>query len=354
MKAVVDLQDRRPAWAMPPWVPERIREALPEDAEVVVVDVAADGSGDGAARVHPAVLEAVPDAEVYMGYGVHPAVLQAGRALRWVHSGAAGVAGSLSSELLRSGVVFTNSAGVHAAPIAETVVAMILHFARGFDLAARAQAEGRWDTSGFFAADHPLVEVLGSTVSIVGFGGVGREVAQRVAALGARVLASRRRDIELGPVDLETVGGGSRLHRAARVVRGDAGLSELLAESDFVVLSAPHTASTDALLDARALRRLKPGAVLVNVARGGLVDVDALVEALRERRLRGAALDVFHVEPLPEGHPLWTLPNVLLTPHVSAVSGAFWTRETDLIVENIGRFVEGRSLRNEVDVVAGY
>jgi phosphoglycerate dehydrogenase-like enzyme len=148
------------------------------------------------------------------------------------------------------------------------------------------------------------------------------------------------------------MGAGEEGH--ATVLHGPAGLARLLEESDYLVLAAPGTPETRGMIDRDALARMKPGAVLVNVSRGTLVDEDALVEALSGGGLRGAALDVFQSEPLREGHPLWSLPNALLTPHVSAVTRAFWERETELIVENLRRFSAGEPLLNVVDKRAGY
>jgi phosphoglycerate dehydrogenase-like enzyme len=352
MKVVVDLHERRAIWAMPSWLPARLRDALPPGGEVVMLDVAADGSGDGVLRVDPRVLEAVRDADVYLGFGVSPELLRAADRLRWVHSASAGVGSSLSPEMLASPVTFTNSAGVHAPPIAETVLAMILHFARGLDLAARGQARARWESSSFYEGDAPVTEIGSSTVGVVGFGGIGRAVAERVGALGAAVLGLKRKVDGTGDVRLYSRDGV--LVGAARVRTGPTALAELLGWSDFVVLCAPHTPETERLIDADALARMKPTAVLINVSRGALVDERALVEALRTKRIRGAALDVFASEPLPEGHPLWTVPNLLITPHVSAVTRGFWMREVDLIVENLRRLQAGSPLLNVVDKAAGY
>lgn len=339
---VMDLVDQRPFWRMPGWVAERVREALPEDWELVVVRVMSDGLGDGGAGASREALAAVEPAEVYFGFGIPPGILAAGRRLRWVHTGTAGVRGSLSPELRTRDIVLTNSAGVHAPPIAETVVGMILHFARGLDLAVRGQARQRWFKEPFDVADAPVREVAGSTVGIVGFGGIGRAVAARVTALGARVLGlSRRRTEAPSPAGVE-------------LAQGREGLDRLLAASDYVVLAAPETAETSGMIDGPALARTKAGAVLINVARGGLVDEEALVAALRAGRLRGAALDVFCTEPLPEAHPFWSLPNVLVTPHVSAYSPGFWEREVALMEENLARYRAGRPLLNVVDKGAGY
>ena len=151
-RAVLDMMDRRPIWAMPEWVPEELRGALPPEWELVVIQEVTDGSGDGAARVAPGVLEAVSDAEVYFGYGIPEELLRVGERLRWVHSGAAGVGSSLTPTMKRSPVVFTNSAGIHAPPMAETVLGMLLHFVRGFDIAVAGQREHEWVNERYYVA----------------------------------------------------------------------------------------------------------------------------------------------------------------------------------------------------------
>jgi len=353
-RAVLDLNDRRPIWAMPDWVPERIREALPAGWELRVITEVTDGSGDGAGRVAPEVLAAVVDAEVYMGYGIAAELLRAGPGLAWVHSGAAGVGSSLTPEMLASPVLFTNSAGIHAEPIAETVLGMILYFGRGFDAAVANKARGVWSTEPFYVAGAPLRELSDTTVGLVGFGGIGRAIARRVASLGSRVVAVKRTPPRPGEADLTPVQGAGGLGGAIELVHGPGGLRGVLEQSDVVVLCAPETPRTRGLLDASALARMKDGALLVNVGRGKLLDEDALVAELRSGRLRGAALDVFAKEPLARGHPLWGMPNVLITPHVSAVTRGFWRRETDLITENVRRYVAGEALLNLVDKAAGY
>lgn len=324
---------------------------------MTVIAEASDGSGDGAARVSPVVLDAVRDAEVYLGYGVPEAVLRAGQGLRWVHSGAAGVGGSLTAAMLASPVIFTNSAAVHAPPMAETVLGMLLYFGRGLDFAVDAQHRGVWSKEPYYVAGAPLGELSSSTIGIIGFGGIGKEVARRVASLGARVIAVKRSAPRAGEANLEPLAGGGELGSRIELVHGASGLDAVLRECDAVVVAAPDTAETRGLLDREALARMKPGAVLVNVARGRLVDEEALIEALMEGRLRGAGLDVFAEEPLPEGHPLWSLPNALLTPHVSAVTRGFWRREVDLILGNLARYLTDVPVdewENVVDKVAGY
>jgi len=356
-RAVLDMSDRRPVWAMPAWVPERIREVLPEGWELAVMEDLTDGSGDGWARVTPAALEAVAEAEIYFGYGIPAELLRAGPGLRWVHSGAAGVGSSLTPEMRASEVVFTNSAGIHAVPIAETVLGMILYFNRGFHLAAANQARHVWTTEPYYAASSPVRELSETTVGLVGFGGIGRELARRVAGLGARVLATKRTPPADGDAALQAVAGGGSLEASVAIHHGPRGLERVLRESDVVVLCAPDTPETRGLLDAAALARMKRDALLVNVGRGKLVDQDALVAALKSGRLRGAGLDVFAHEPLAPEDPLWALPNVLVTPHVSAVTRHFWEREAGLIVRNLERHVAGAPVaewENVVDREVGY
>lgn len=342
---VLDLKDRRPAWAMPDWVPGEIRQALPSDWELKVMETPADGSGDGMVNLDPALLDAAADAEVYLGYGVPAALLKAAQGLRWVHSGAAGVGGSLTPEMMASPVLFTNSKGIHGPPMADTALGMILYFSRGLDFGVAAKARNHWDKDPFYGADNPLMEISRSTVGIFGFGGIGREVARRCMALAARVLAFDR-----GPEVFPKGQEGD----AVEALHGTDGFRRLLEESDFLVLTAPETAATRGIFDASALARMKPRATLINISRGGLVDEGAMVDALRSGRLRGAGLDVFVQEPLPEDHPLWDLPNVILTPHVSAVTRHFWRRQTDLILENIRRYLDGEPLLNLVNKEAGF
>jgi phosphoglycerate dehydrogenase-like enzyme len=259
--------------------------------------------------------------------------------------------------MLSSPVVFTNSAGVHAPPMAETVIAMLLYFGRGLDFAVDAQHRAEWTTEPYYVADAPLGELSDATIGIVGFGGIGREVARRVASLGARVIAAKRSPAQPGEANLEPVAGGGVLGSRIEIVWGASGLDAVYRESDAVIVAAPDTPETRGMIDAEALRRMKRGAVLVNVARGRLVDETALIEALREGAIRGAGLDVFSREPLPDDSPLWSMSNVVMTPHVSAVTRGFWGREAGLILRNLERFLTGvpvEGWENVVDKEAGY
>lgn len=340
-RLVIDLADDRPIFSLPDGVVASIRAALPAGWEATVVRAPARGTGDGGGAASPAALEAVRDAEIYLGFGVPEGLLRAGPDLRWVHSGAAGVALALTPEMMERDILFTNSAGIHGPPVAETVLAYLLHFARGLDHALEGQRRGEWDTAALGAADSPVRELGRSTVGVVGLGGIGREVARRALALGARVVATRRRP---GPVDMDGV----------ELLRAPASLRQLLERSDYVVLTLPETAETRGLMGRDELAAMRPGAVLVNVARGGLIDEDALLDALTAGGLRGAALDVFAEEPLPADHPLRRAPNLLITPHTSAYTHHFWEREESLILGNLQRYLRGAPLTNVVDKGAGY
>ncbi len=340
---VIDMYSSRyPLWCIPESDAERIGAALPPDWELVRVLEEADGSGDGVPRSTSSLREALRDAEVYCGFGIPREVFAVSDRLRWVHSGAAGVGGSLYREMLESGVVFTNSAGIHAVPVAEHAVALMFHIARGLDQVEASRRAGRpWDRDRIACTPSPVGELFESVVGIIGYGGIGREVGRMAKGLGMRVWAVKR-DPERGG-----------LEHADRVF-GPAGLDEVLAGSDYVVITVPHTPATSGLIGSAELGRLKRSAVLINVARGDIVDEAALIEALRAGKIRGAGLDVYRAEPLPATSELWDLDNVRLTPHIAGVSPRFWERETELILENIRRYLAGEPMLNVVDKQAGY
>ncbi|HSK17971.1 MAG TPA: D-2-hydroxyacid dehydrogenase [Longimicrobiales bacterium] len=347
-RAVFNMRDERPAWAPPADLTRRLRETLPVDWELVEVAAPVSGRGDGGGS-SPEAMDAIRGAEIYFGLGLPHDILAVGleapRRLRWIHTGAAGVASLLHPELIESGIVLTNSAGIHAAPIAETAIGMMLHFARGLDHAVHAQQESAWRPDIWERSDSGVRELAGATLGIVGFGGIGRAVAQRARALGMRVAALRR---TRPPAHEQSDGVDVEL------ITGQDALGRLLEMSDFLVLAVPATPKTSGMLGAREIARLRAGAVLINVARGSVIDETALIDALRAGRLRGAGLDVFVTEPLPAGSPLWAMPNVLITPHVSATSTRFWEREGELILDNLRRYLTGRDLINIVDTEAGY
>jgi D-2-hydroxyacid dehydrogenase (NADP+) len=325
---VINFNDERPIWAVTDDAVARIRAALPSDWALTRLNQPVSSKGDGPKTSTSEALEAVKQAEIYIGTGFPVALLRSAQEtarLRWIHTGAAGVKSLLYPEMLASDVILTNSAGIHAEPMAETVLAMILYFARGLDFARNSQMRRSWDQSPFEGAHSPVAEIAGRTLGILGFGGIGREAARRAEALGMRVLRTRADSIE-----------------------------RILRESDFVLVALPSTNETRHMIGAAQLALMKPGAVFINVARGDIVEESALVDALQGGALRGAALDVFEQEPLSESSALWQLPNVLILPHVSATTSRFWERQADLIVDNIGRYLRGEPLRNVVDKTRGY
>ncbi|NIR43371.1 MAG: D-2-hydroxyacid dehydrogenase [Gemmatimonadetes bacterium] len=338
---VIDMYSSRyPLWCMPEEDSARIRAALPADWELIEVEEEADGSGDGVPRRTPALLAALADAEVYVGFGIPREVFECSDRIRWVHSGAAGVGGSLYPEMRESDVIFTNSSGTHGVPMAEHAIAMMFYFARALDHAEVGRRQRRWNRDPIADVPGPVRELTDSVVGIIGYGGIGRDVGRRAKGLGMRVWAVKRHPDQDYP-EVERLFGPTDLH-------------EVLAGSDYVVLTVPSTPETEGLIGAAALAGMKREAVLVNVARGTLVDEAALVEALRSRSIRGAGLDVFVDEPLPASSPLWELDNVCLTPHVGGVSPRFWARETELIIENLRRYLKEEPLLNVVDKQAGY
>lgn len=347
-RAVFNMRDERPVWAPPADLTRRLRATLPADWELIEVAAPVSGRGDGGGSSAEA-LDAIRGAEIYFGLGLPHDVLEAGLEapgrLRWIHTGAAGVASLLHPELIESGIVLTNSAGIHAPPMAETVIAMMLHFARGLDHAVHAQHHSEWRPDIWERNDSGVRELAGATLGIVGYGGIGRAVAQRARALGMRI-AALRRTRPPAHEDADSIG--------AEMVTGEDALGRLLEMSDVIVLAVPATPQTRGMIGASEIARMRAGAVLINVARGSVIDEHALIDALGAGRLRGAGLDVFATEPLPASSPLWALPNVLITPHVSATSTRFWEREGGLILENLRRYLSGRDLVNVVDTAAGY
>jgi phosphoglycerate dehydrogenase-like enzyme len=267
--------------------------------------------------------------------------------LNWVHSASAGVERALTPAARERGVVITNARGVFSRPIAEYVLMMILAVSRRLPGLLELQRERTWQ---------PLegVELRDVTVGIVGLGSIGRAVGALATAFGCRVVAVRRR-AEEGSASLAT-DEETRSFGAVMLDRvgGPEAMPELLAESDFVVLAAPLTRETERMIDAEALEAMKPSAWLINIARGGLVDDRALLDALRDGRIGGAILDTFREEPLAPTSPFYDLPNVIVTPHTSWSSGRVLDRSVELFCDNLRRYAAGEPLLNVVDPAAGY
>ena len=313
---------------------ERIRTVAP-DARLVSVSL--EGLSD----------ESLDDVEALLR-GPLPAatfdrLLARCPSLRWVHSATAGVERVLTPAAAQRGLVITNARGVFSEPIAEYVMMMILSVIRRLPQLLELQREHTWQPL-------PAREMRDVTIGVVGLGSIGQAVARLALAFGARVVAVRR--------DPAAGAGGAGVTDADlagidHLLTPDQ-LPELLAESDFVVLALPLTRDTEDLFDAHRLGLMKPGAWLVNVARGGLVDERALVRALRAGQLSGAVLDTVRAEPVEPSSPLFDVPNLILTPHTSWSSGRVLDRSIELFCDNLARFAAGEALVNTVDPGKGY
>lgn len=317
---------------------EAIRAAAP-GARLVTIGF--DGHPDGPLDDVEVMLRGRLPAETF------DRILGRAPSLRWVHSATAGVERVLTPASRTRGLTITNARGVFSRPIAEYVMLMMLAVARRLPQLLELQSERTWQ---------PLEsrELRDVTVGIVGLGSIGRAVGALATAFGCRVIATRRRP-EAGTHaadggDDEPNLGSVMLDRVLPPER----LPELLAEADFVVLAAPLTADTVGIIGEAAIAQMKPGAWVINVARGELVEERALARALRDGRLGGAVLDTFREEPLPPSSPLYDLPNVILTPHTSWSSTRVVDRSVDLFCENLRRFAAGERLLNVVDPTAGY
>jgi len=341
-RLLVDLAATSRNWALPHEGAERIRAAAPEGWVVHIASTPAVSDGDGGRAGTPEVLEAMREVEVYFGFGLTRDLFLAAPKLRWVQSAAAGVAGLLYPEMRTSDVLVTNSAGIMGDPIAEQALAGILYFVRNLDVAVDQQRRAEWNKAPFVSDEALVRELSECRALIVGMGGIGTALARRLSALGCPCVGVRRRPDRPVPKGFE---------RACTL----SDLDVELPAADIVVLATPLTPLTRGVLSGSRMDILRPGAIVVNMARGALLDEGALIGRLSSGRLRGAVLDVFNEEPLPGSSPLWQLRNVLITPHVAAVSPRlFWNRELALFLDNWERYRAGRPLRNLIDKQAGY
>jgi phosphoglycerate dehydrogenase-like enzyme len=282
----------------------------------------------------------LPEAEIVLGWAVRRENFASATRLRWIQLTAAGVGSQLFPELVESPVVVTNARGIHAVSMAEHAIGVMLAFARKLHLARDDQARRAWAQEEQWTGPPPFGQLAGGTLGLVGFGAVGRAVAERARALGMRVLAVRRHPAE-HPAPADAQWGPERL-------------PELLDRADWLVLAAPLTPATRGVIGRDQIARLRPHAILVNLGRGPLVDERALIEALTAGRIAGAALDVFEEEPLSRDSPLWGMPQVIVTPHVSGFGPRFWERTCELFARNLRHWLAGEPLDNVVDKRAGY
>jgi phosphoglycerate dehydrogenase-like enzyme len=286
------------------------------------------------------IAEVAPEADVILnGEFKDPRLFQNAFALaaqvRWVHVLSAGIEHILSPEIIASPVPLTNGRGVFRRPLAEWAVSAMLHFQYDHRRLIRQQEAGVWEA-------FDIEELHGTTIGIVGYGEIGRAVAERAKPFGCGIIALRRKP--------ENSAGDPLIDRAY----APSEINEMLAACDFVVAAAPLTAETRGLVGPEQIAVLKPSSVVINIGRGPVIDEGALIAALESKKIRGAALDVFDVEPLPPGHAFYKLRNVLLSPHSADHTPGWRDQAVQFFLDNFARFMKGEPLENVVDKHAGY
>jgi D-2-hydroxyacid dehydrogenase (NADP+) len=314
-------------WNAPAWFPKRLQQEFPQVKVVNLPD-------------YKRVDEEIVDAEIVMAWSIRPQQIAAAKRLRWIHSPAAAVNQLMFPELIDSEISLTNAREVHGPVVAEHVIALIFALAKKIPDSVRLQDKHVWGQQILWDERPRIREVAGATLGLVGLGSIGRAAVKSAKALGMRVIAVREHPEK-----------GSE---GADGVFGPAQVDEIFRQSDYIVLAAPVTGNTNEIVNGERLALMKPDACLINVGRGQLVDETALALALRERKIGGAALDVFPKEPLAASSPLWAVPNLLITPHTAALTDRLWERHYALFSENLRRYLAGEPLLAGVDKGKGY
>jgi len=326
MKLLIVVQHRLDLWNVPAWFGDGLRQEFPQ---LQIVQ-----------RNHYDGIEAdLRDAEILFTLSLRPPQFALAQKLRWIHTPSAAVHQLLFPELVNSDVIMTNSGEVHGPVVAEHVIALIFALAKKIPQAVILQQGRVWGQQQI--CDARPSEIAGATLGLIGVGSIGRRVAKMAFALGMRVIAVREHAEKGRPDGVEAIFAPTAL-------------DELLKQSDYVVLAAPLMPATQGLINAARLAVMKPGAFLINVGRGPQVDESALAEALRSRRIAGAALDVFDKEPLPADSPLWDIDNLLITPHTAGLTEKLWYRHYELFSDNLRRYLAREPLRFVVDKRKGY
>jgi phosphoglycerate dehydrogenase-like enzyme len=327
MKVVIALPHRFSLWQAPPWFLERLKSQFPQLFFAEVKD-------------YMGLPMQLKDADVFVGWSLRPEQLTLAPKLLWIHSPAAAVHQLMFPALQKNKIMVTNSSEVHGPVVAEHALAMMLTLARRLQTAHWYQQQKVWAQEQIWNERPRPMEVAGSNLLLVGLGNIGREIAQRARALGMHVVGVREHP-EKGNEGCEAVFAPTHIET-------------ILGDMDFVVLAAPLTEETKSFINAARLARMKRTAYLINVSRGPLIDDKVLVAALREKKIGGAALDVFEEEPLPANSPYWGLDNCLVTPHMAALTEKLWERHYALFADNLVRFMSNKELRGLVDKQRGY
>ncbi len=327
MKLIVCVHHPFDQWTAPDWFPERLRREFPQIAVTHLPD-------------YKNLSAEILDAEILIAWSIRPEQVSSAKKLRWIHSPAAAVNQLMFPEIVNSDIVITNAREVHGPVVAEHVIALIFALAKKIPQSALLQQKHVWGQQILWDEQPRIREVAGATLGMVGLGSIGRAVVKSAKALGMRVMAVREHPEK-----------GSE---GADQVVPPAQIDEVFRQSAYIVLAAPVTASTTAVANAERLALMKPGACLINVGRGPLVDEPALIQALRNSKIGGAALDVFPQEPLPADSPLWDVPNLLITPHTAALTDKLWERHYTLFSENLRRYLIGKPKLAVVNKQKGY
>jgi phosphoglycerate dehydrogenase-like enzyme len=327
MKVLISIQQPVHAWQIPAEAVERLRERFPHVTFVHAVD---DDTRAGA----------LVDCDVAYTWILSAAEAATATRLKWVHSSAVAVETMALPELFARQILVSNSRGVQATPIAEHVFAVMLALAKQLPFILEHQRERRWAQNDVTGERLPFL-LRGRTLGLIGVGTIGSEIALLGDAFGMHVAAVRRR---------VSTGAVAGVHEMLSY--GD--LDTLLERADVLVIAAPLTPETTGMIGTPQFARMKRGALLINVGRAKIVDHLALNAALRSGHLGGASLDVFHREPLPGDDPLWSAPNVILTPHTSGFRQGHWDDVIELFADNLRRFERGEPLRFRVEPSLGY
>jgi phosphoglycerate dehydrogenase-like enzyme len=329
VKLLIALYHPFSLWTAPSWLSERLRADFPQ----IIVSQLAGPKYEGIDRE-------LEDTDICIAWSIRAEQFRHAGKLKWIHSPAAAVHQLMFPELINSNVMVTNARDVHGPVVAEHALALVLALAKKLHTAMGAQHKHLWAQQQILDEVPTTTELNGAHVVLIGLGSIGREFTRRAQALGMQVTAVREHP--------EKGSDG-----ADRVVSRDQ-LSKVLSDADFVVLAAPLTPGTKHILNAESLLAMKPTGYVINVSRGPLIEDKALIDALRAKRIAGAALDVFAEEPLQKDSPYWDLPNVLITPHTAAVTAKLWDRHYQQISANLRRFLAGEPLEGVVNKQLGY
>jgi D-2-hydroxyacid dehydrogenase (NADP+) len=281
----------------------------------------------------------IPDAEILVCFSVDKKTFLAAKKLKWIHCGSAGVDQLLFPEFLRSNVILTTSRGIHGEVISDHVMAMILAFSRGLVRSWNCKQREEWCP---VEVMRQRFELKDRTIAIVGMGTIGKELARKAKTFGLKVVATRNR-----------VRRGERIRHVDRLLPKTK-LSEVLREADVVVMAVPYTKETHHMIGRRELASMKQTAVLINVARGEVVDEPALIDALSKRKIAGTGLDVFEQEPLGPESRLWDMENVILTPHIAGSMSDYFKKVGEIFRQNLNRYLSHKPLVNLFDKRLGY